>query len=108
MKEIRTIESCKLKIENAFCLASELIADFLSARSHQKISENQFKSASSVFHFLHFQIFKFSNYLIVPPFLKILFKKFGGLENEVHFCVAMKKQVINIQWWWHTNSSGVV
>ncbi len=35
-------------------------------------------------------------------------KKFVQLNFCPHICNAMKQIVKNIQWWWHSNSKGVM
>jgi hypothetical protein len=30
-------------------------------------------------------------------------KKFAQSDFCPHICIAMTKQIQNIQWWWHTN-----
>jgi len=35
-------------------------------------------------------------------------KKFVQLNFLPHICKAMKQKTNNIQWWWHSNSTGVL
>jgi hypothetical protein len=35
-------------------------------------------------------------------------KSFGKMNFRCNICNAMNKSIKNIQWWWHSNSTGVL
>jgi hypothetical protein len=36
-------------------------------------------------------------------FSKKIRRLIGKIQKTVHICIAMKVQIVNKHWWWHTN-----